>query len=40
VHLARPPFGRDMAAMQTDATVAAGTATARNSSRLGFVTSH
>jgi hypothetical protein len=38
--IARPPFGRDMAAMQADATAAARTATARSNSRLGFVTSH
>jgi hypothetical protein len=38
--IARPPFGPSVATMQTDATVAARTATARNSSRLGFVTSH
>jgi hypothetical protein len=38
--IARPPFGPTVAAMQTDATAAARTATARNGSRLGFVTSH
>jgi hypothetical protein len=37
--IARPPFGPSVATVQTDATAAARTATAR-SSRLGFVTSH
>jgi hypothetical protein len=37
---ARPPFGPNVASMQTDATAAARTATARSSSRLGFITSH
>lgn len=37
---ARPPFGPSVAAVQTDATAAARTATAPTSSRLGFVTSH
>jgi hypothetical protein len=37
---ARPPFGPSVAALQADATAAAQTATARSSSRLGFVTSH
>ena len=38
--IARPPFGSNMAAMQADATAAARTASARSSSRLGFVPSH
>jgi hypothetical protein len=37
---ARPPFGPTMAVSQTDATAAAGTAAARSSGRLGFVTSN
>jgi photosystem II stability/assembly factor-like uncharacterized protein len=38
--IARPPFGPSVAALQADGTAAARTATARSSSRLGFVTSH
>jgi hypothetical protein len=38
--IVRPPFGSGVVATQTDATAAARTATARSSSRLGFVISH
>jgi hypothetical protein len=38
--IARPPFGASVATMQADGTAAAQTATARSSSRLGFVTGH
>jgi hypothetical protein len=37
---ARPPFGPSRAALETDPTAAAQTATARRASRLGFVTSN
>jgi hypothetical protein len=38
--IARPPFAPSVAALQSDATAAARTATARSNGRLGFVTSH